>query len=53
MKRCIQIAEFGQGNTFPNPSVGCCIVMNGKILAEGFSSKAGCNHAEIKLHQNI
>ena len=47
MKRCIQIAEFGQGNTFPNPSVGCCIVMNGKILAEGFSSKAGCNHAEI------
>ena len=47
MKRCIQIAEFGQGNTFPNPSVGCCIVMNGKILSEGFSSKAGCNHAEI------
>ena len=47
MKRCIQIAEFGHGNTFPNPSVGCCIVMNDKILAEGFSSRAGCNHAEI------
>ena len=47
MKRCIQIAEFGHGNTFPNPSVGCCIVMNDKILSEGFSSKAGCNHAEI------
>ena len=47
MKRCIQIAEFGHGKTFPNPSVGCCIVMNDKILAEGFSSRAGCNHAEI------
>ena len=34
MKRCIQIAEFGQGNTFPNQSVGCFIVMNGKILDE-------------------
>ena len=53
MKRCIQIAEFGQGNTFPNPSVGCCIVMNGKILAEGFSSEAGCNHAEINAINNI
>ena len=53
MKRCVQIAEFGQGNTFPNPSVGCCIVMNGKILAEGFSSRAGCNHAEINAINNI
>ena len=53
MKRCIQIAEFGHGNTFPNPSVGCCIVMNDKILAEGFSSKAGCNHAEINAINQI
>ena len=27
--------------------------MNGKILAEGFSLKAGCNHAEINAINNI
>jgi len=34
------------GKTFPNPSVGCLIVKNNKILSSGVTAPAGRPHAE-------
>ncbi len=34
------------GKTFPNPSVGCLIVKNNKILSKGVTAPAGRPHAE-------
>ncbi len=34
------------GNTFPNPSVGCIISKNNKIISKGVTSSTGRPHAE-------
>ena len=34
------------GNTFPNPSVGCLIIKNNKIISKGVTASAGRPHAE-------
>ncbi|WP_203256988.1 bifunctional diaminohydroxyphosphoribosylaminopyrimidine deaminase/5-amino-6-(5-phosphoribosylamino)uracil reductase RibD [Hyunsoonleella ulvae] len=47
IKRCLQIAKNGLGITRPNPMVGCVIVVNNKIISEGFTSAYGGNHAEV------
>jgi diaminohydroxyphosphoribosylaminopyrimidine deaminase/5-amino-6-(5-phosphoribosylamino)uracil reductase len=53
MQRCIQLASLGLGLTYPNPLVGCVIVHDGKILAEGWHQKAGCSHAEVNAIRQI
>ena len=53
MKRCIEIAKKGIGNTYPNPCVGCLIVYNNEILAEAHSSEYGGNHAEINAINKV
>ena len=47
INRCLQIAKNGLGTTRPNPMVGACIVYDGKIIGEGFTSTYGDNHAEV------
>lgn len=47
MRRCIELAGKGLGFVSPNPLVGCVIVKNGEILAEGWHQKFGENHAEV------
>ncbi|MFV9551331.1 bifunctional diaminohydroxyphosphoribosylaminopyrimidine deaminase/5-amino-6-(5-phosphoribosylamino)uracil reductase RibD [Algibacter sp. PT7-4] len=47
IKRCLQIAKNGLGNTRPNPMVGSVIVYNNKIIGEGYTSAYGGNHAEV------
>ncbi len=47
IKRCLQIAKNGLGTTRPNPMVGAVIVHNDLIIAEGFTSAYGGNHAEV------
>ena len=53
IKRCIQIAKNGLGNTRPNPMVGCVIVHNNKIIGEGFTSPFGGNHAEVNAINSV
>ncbi len=47
MARAIRLARRGIGLTDPNPSVGCVIVGNGRIVGEGTTARAGGPHAEI------
>lgn len=46
MQRCLFLAQKGLGQTYPNPLVGCVIVHQNKIIAEGWHQKAGGLHAE-------
>ncbi len=34
------------GNTFPNPTVGCVIAKNSKIISKAVTNKSGRPHAE-------
>lgn len=52
IKRCIQLAKNGIGQTYPNPMVGSVVVHEGKIIGEGWHQKAGDAHAEVRaIHQ--
>ncbi|MBT8260877.1 MAG: bifunctional diaminohydroxyphosphoribosylaminopyrimidine deaminase/5-amino-6-(5-phosphoribosylamino)uracil reductase RibD, partial [Bacteroidia bacterium] len=53
IKRCIEIAKNGLGTTAPNPMVGCVIVVDNKIIAEGYTSPYGGNHAEVNALKAI
>ncbi len=53
MRRCLQLAKNGIGNTYPNPSVGCVIVYNNKIIGEGFTSEYGGPHAEVNAVNSV
>ncbi len=46
MARAIALAEGHLGQTAPNPPVGCVIVKDGAILAEGATAAGGRPHAE-------
>lgn len=48
MRRALELAEKGRYSTSPNPMVGCVIVRDGKIIAEGWHHRAGEPHAEIE-----
>lgn len=47
MARALQLAKKGVGSTAPNPNVGCVLVKNGEVIAEGWHEKAGQPHAEV------
>ena len=53
MHRCIDLAKKGLGNTYPNPLVGCVLVKNNEIIAEGWHKKAGAAHAEVNAIQKV
>ncbi len=53
MKRCLQLAKNGVGNTYPNPSVGAVVVCNNKIIGEGFTSSYGESHAEVNAINSV
>lgn len=46
MRRALELAEQGMGHTSPNPMVGCVVVKDGQIVAEGFHERYGQYHAE-------
>jgi len=47
MKRALRLAEKGRGRTSPNPMVGAVLVKDGRVIGEGYHTKAGEAHAEI------
>ncbi|GAB4208809.1 MAG: bifunctional diaminohydroxyphosphoribosylaminopyrimidine deaminase/5-amino-6-(5-phosphoribosylamino)uracil reductase RibD [Bacteroidia bacterium] len=47
MQRAIELAEKGKGYVQPNPMVGCVIVRDNEILAEGYHEYYGGPHAEV------
>ena len=47
MRRALELALLRKGLTHPNPTVGCVIVKDGKIVGEGYHEKAGMPHAEV------
>ena len=47
IKRCLEISKLGIGTTRPNPSVGAVLVVDDRIIGEGFTSPYGGNHAEV------
>ncbi|CAN5375182.1 bifunctional diaminohydroxyphosphoribosylaminopyrimidine deaminase/5-amino-6-(5-phosphoribosylamino)uracil reductase RibD [soil metagenome] len=46
LRRAIRLAMNGRGSTEPNPSVGCVIVKNDRLIGEGFTAPFGGPHAE-------
>lgn len=46
MKRAIELAKTAMGRTSPNPMVGCVVVKEGTIVAEGCHERYGEFHAE-------
>lgn len=46
MHRTLELARRGWGLTNPNPLVGCVVVKDGHVLAEGWHARYGDDHAE-------
>jgi diaminohydroxyphosphoribosylaminopyrimidine deaminase/5-amino-6-(5-phosphoribosylamino)uracil reductase len=46
MERALKLAERGRGQVSPNPPVGCVLVREGRIIAEGWHDHLGDLHAE-------
>ena len=53
IKRCLEISKQGIGTTRPNPSVGAVLVVDDKIVGEGFTSPYGGNHAEVNAISSL
>ncbi len=52
MLHALQKAKQGVYTTKPNPRVGCVLVKNNKIIAEGWHIRAGEGHAEVEALKN-
>lgn len=51
MRRALELAERGAGHVNPNPLVGCVLVKDDAIIAEGYHARAGAPHAEAEALQ--
>ena len=47
MALALSLGRRGMGQTWPNPSVGCIIVKDGRIVGRGWTQPGGRPHAEI------
>lgn len=47
MRAALALAGRGLGQTAPNPSVGCVIAKQGRVVGRGFTSPGGRPHAEV------
>jgi diaminohydroxyphosphoribosylaminopyrimidine deaminase / 5-amino-6-(5-phosphoribosylamino)uracil reductase len=46
MRRALELAERGWGQTAPNPMVGAVVVRDGGVVGEGYHARYGAEHAE-------
>lgn len=47
MAQALDLARSGLGRVWPNPAVGCLVVRDGAIIAQGATQKGGRPHAEV------
>jgi diaminohydroxyphosphoribosylaminopyrimidine deaminase/5-amino-6-(5-phosphoribosylamino)uracil reductase len=47
MRRALDLAQRGWGQTAPNPMVGAVVVRDGTVVGEGFHARYGEDHAEV------
>jgi len=47
MAKAVALAKKGWYSTHPNPRVGCVLVREGQIIAQGWHQYAGQGHAEV------
>src|ERR1700722_13293228 len=47
MRAALALARRGLGETAPNPSVGCIIVQQGRVVGRGRTATGGRAHAEM------
>jgi diaminohydroxyphosphoribosylaminopyrimidine deaminase/5-amino-6-(5-phosphoribosylamino)uracil reductase len=48
MRAALALAARGLGSTWPNPSVGCVIVRDGRVVGRGHTRPGGRPHAETE-----
>jgi diaminohydroxyphosphoribosylaminopyrimidine deaminase/5-amino-6-(5-phosphoribosylamino)uracil reductase len=53
MRRALDIAARGRYSISPNPMVGCVIVRDETVIAEGWHHRAGEPHAEIEALRGV
>ncbi len=53
MAQALRLAYRGLNTTQPNPRVGCVLVVNEHVIAEGWHRKTGGDHAEIVALKNV
>ena len=53
MAQALQLARRGLFTTTPNPRVGCVLVRDGAVIAEGWHRRAGGPHAEADALANV
>jgi diaminohydroxyphosphoribosylaminopyrimidine deaminase/5-amino-6-(5-phosphoribosylamino)uracil reductase len=46
MRSALALARRGLGNTWPNPSVGCVVVRDGRVVGRAITAPGGRPHAE-------
>ena len=47
MRRALELAREGWGQTAPNPMVGAVVVRDNRIVGEGYHARYGAEHAEV------
>ena len=52
MRRALELAAMAMNHATPNPRVGCVLVREGVIIAEGFTQRPGEPHAEAHAIKN-
>ncbi|MFN3014588.1 bifunctional diaminohydroxyphosphoribosylaminopyrimidine deaminase/5-amino-6-(5-phosphoribosylamino)uracil reductase RibD [Vibrio coralliilyticus] len=48
MLRALEVSRKALPQCVPNPPVGCVLVRNDEVVAEGFTQPIGGNHAEVE-----
>ena len=53
MRRCLQLAANGIQGARPNPMVGALIVVDDRIIGEGYHVRCGEGHAEVNAFASV
>ena len=53
MQKCLELAKKGKGYISPNPMVGCIVVLNNKIIGEGYHKLYGDARAEVNAIESV